>query len=70
MEIFSRLKKRKLRAQKSACKSGLEIEVFVKNNCNKAYEELKKMALSLGIVESEILKKSLTYLAMKKLSKF
>lgn len=49
---------------------GLEIEVFVENNCNKAYEELKKTALSLGITKDEILKKSLTYLAMKKLSKF
>ena len=50
--------------------NGLEIEILTKGNVKKVHARLEKMAQEMGIKQNEILKKSLTYLAMKKLSKF
>jgi predicted adenylyl cyclase CyaB len=50
---------------------GLEIEVNTKRgNETEAHKKLFNLALSLGIRKEEILKKSLTYIAMQKLSRF
>lgn len=49
---------------------GLEIEMLAKNNLKKAYDKIISFAKTIGINDAEILDKSLTYLAMKKLSKF
>jgi predicted adenylyl cyclase CyaB len=49
---------------------GLEIELMTKGNLAEAKEKLISLAAKLGIKKKQILPKSLTYLAMKKLSKF
>jgi len=49
---------------------GLEMEIMTKNNLTGAKQKLISLAGELGIKRQEILKKSLTYLAMEKLSKF
>jgi len=49
---------------------GLEIEIMAKNNIKAAHGKILELAEQLGIKKSEILKYSLTYLAMQKLSRF
>lgn len=50
---------------------GLEIEMMVpKNKTKKAHQEILKFAAALGIKKEEILDKSLTYLAMRKIARF
>jgi len=49
---------------------GLEIEVMTTGDIKKAHGELLGIAKKVGIAQSEILEKSLTYLAMEKLSRF
>ena len=48
--------------------NGLEIEVMAKGNPKETQDKLIDLAVKLGIKRREILKKSLTYLAMEKLS--
>ncbi|MDE2079640.1 MAG: class IV adenylate cyclase [Patescibacteria group bacterium] len=50
---------------------GLEVEAIVsKQEEKRKHREILKLASSLGVKQRNILKKSLTYLAMKKLSRF
>jgi len=51
---------------------GLEIEMLVSNHflAKAAHDKIIDFAKIIGISNNEILNKSLTYLAMKKLSKF
>jgi len=49
---------------------GLEIEIMTRTDVEKTHQRLVNLALDLGIAKQEILEKSLTYLAMKKLAKF
>lgn len=50
---------------------GLELEIMTnKKNIKKAHQKMKKKASELGIKKEEILDRSLTYLAMKKLAIF
>src|SRR3989338_5473043 len=50
---------------------GLEIEIMSTKGTEKVrYNQLLNLAIELGISQSEILKKSLTYIAMQKLANF
>ncbi len=49
---------------------GLEIESMTREDEKKVYNNILNLAFKLGISPNEILDKSLTYLAMKKLARF
>jgi predicted adenylyl cyclase CyaB len=50
--------------------NGLEVEIMTRGDIIKARTVAYDLALSLGVKKEEILEKSLTYLAMQKLSRF
>jgi len=50
--------------------NGLEIEILTKDNLAEAKKKIIDLAIKLGVEQKDILEKSLTYLAMEKLSRF